>query len=210
MDRRFTIDDEITRQYRRFGAVGTQLTVRLLPPSDDDDTVNHFVACVNDLFEYALQNVSDSDMVGMTIRNRVNQNDKPIGTSFRRKDQLSGDVVGSVFEKISQSNSRFNAMDPVVITLHSVIIPVGSGRGIKTMGRQLSVMAHIKKSIVEVKTDSNCLAIARVENDSNYKSYRDGWKIRPVVRNLLVRTGIDLTNGVSLPELVKFQDHFRE
>jgi len=69
-------------------------------------------------------------------------------------------------------------------------------------------MAHIKKSIVEVKTDSNCLAIARVENDSNYKSYRDGWKIRPVVRNLLETTGIGLTNGTGLPELVIFQEHF--
>ena len=70
-------------------------------------------------------------------------------------------------------------------------MPVGSGRGIKTMGRQLSVMAHIKKSIAEVKIESNCLAwaliiaIARAENDSHYKSYCDGWKIRPVVRNLL-------------------------
>jgi len=92
MDRRFTINDEITRQYIRIGSVGTQLTVRLLPPSDDDDPVNHFVAIVNDLFHYALQIVSDSDMVGMTIQNRVNQTDKPMATSFRRKDQLSGDV----------------------------------------------------------------------------------------------------------------------
>jgi len=107
-------------------------------------------------------------------------------------------------------------MDPMVVTVHSVKIPVGSGRGIKTLVRQLSVIAHIKKRIVEVKTESNCLAwaliiaIARLENDSNYKSYRDGWKIRPVVRNLLETTGIDLTNGAGLPELVKFQEHFRE
>jgi len=180
MDRKFTLDDEITRRYRRFGTVGTQLTVRLLPPSDDDDPVNHFVNSVNDLFDYALHIVSDIDMVGITIQNRENQNDKPIGTSFRRKDQLSGDVVWSVFEKVSQSSSRFNAMDPMVVTVHSVKMPVGSGRGIKTMGRQLSVMAHIKQSIVEVKTESNCLAwaliiaFARVQNDSNYKSYRDG------------------------------------
>ena len=98
MDRRFTIDDEISRQYRRFGAVGTQLTVRLLPPSDDDVPVNHYVASVNDLFDYSLQNVSDSDIVGITIQNRENQNDKPIGTSLRRKDQLTGDVIWSVFE----------------------------------------------------------------------------------------------------------------
>jgi len=35
MHRKFTIVDEITRQYRRFNTVGTQLTVRLLPPPSD-------------------------------------------------------------------------------------------------------------------------------------------------------------------------------
>ena len=35
MDRKFTIVDEITRQYRRFNTVGTQLTIRLLPPPSD-------------------------------------------------------------------------------------------------------------------------------------------------------------------------------
>jgi hypothetical protein len=35
---RFTIDGEITRQYRRFNAVGTELNVRLLPPAVGDDT----------------------------------------------------------------------------------------------------------------------------------------------------------------------------
>jgi hypothetical protein len=56
MDHKFTIDDEITRQYRRFNTVGTQLPVRLLPPSDDYETepMSHFVASMNDLFEYAL------------------------------------------------------------------------------------------------------------------------------------------------------------
>jgi len=91
---RFTIDGEITRQYRRSNAIGTQLTVRLLPlPLGDDDPVSHFLASVKDLFEHALQNASNDDMVGNTINNEVNQYDKPIGISFRRKDQLSGDAV---------------------------------------------------------------------------------------------------------------------
>jgi len=85
MARRFEIDDTIRRQSRRYNAVGTQLTVRLLPPSDNGDTVGHFLASVNDFSEYALQNVSDSDMVGITIQNQVNHN-KPIGISCRRKD----------------------------------------------------------------------------------------------------------------------------
>jgi len=45
---------------------------------------------VNELFDYVMQDVSDEDMVGIIIKNQVNQNDKPIGISFRRKDQLSG------------------------------------------------------------------------------------------------------------------------
>ena len=40
-------------------------------------------------------------MVGITIQNEVNQNDKAIGISFRRKDQLSGDVIWSVLEKVA-------------------------------------------------------------------------------------------------------------
>jgi hypothetical protein len=89
-------------------------------------------------------------MVGITIQNEVNQNDKAIGISFRRKDQLSGDVIWSVFEKVSQSNARFNALDKLVVTVHSVKMPVGFGR-VKAKGRPISVMALLKRSIVEVK-----------------------------------------------------------
>jgi hypothetical protein len=154
---------------------------------------------VNDLFEYALRNAGDSDMVGITIRNEVDQNDKPIGISFRRKDQLSEDVIWSVFEKVSQSNSRYNALNRLVVTVHSVKMPVGFGRrALNTMGRPIFVVAHFKRSIIEVKAEDNCLAhalmiaIARVNNDSNYNSYHRGDKIRPAVENLLATTGIDL------------------
>ena len=119
MAHRFEIDDKIRRQYSRYNAVGTQLTVRLLPPADNSDPVGHFLASVKEHFEYAWKDVSDDDMVGITIHNQVNQNDKPIGIRFRRKDQLSGEVIWSVFEKVSQSNTRFNALDTLVVTVHS-------------------------------------------------------------------------------------------
>ena len=83
---------------------------------------------MNALFEYVLQDVMDSDKVGINIQNQVNQNDKPIGISFRRKDQLSGELVWSVFEKVSQSNARFNALDTLVVTVHSVTMPAGFGQ----------------------------------------------------------------------------------
>jgi len=216
MARRFEIDDTIRRQYRRYNAVGTQLTVRILPPAGNIDPVGHFLASVNELFEYALQDVSDSDMVGLTIQNQVNLNDKHIGISFRRKDQLSGEVIWSVFEKVSQTNARFNALDTLVVTVHSVKMPVVYGKhAIKSMGRPLSVMAHLKSSTLEVKAEEYCLAhalilaIVREDNEENYTAYRKGRKIRPVVQALLQQTCIDLTRGGGIPELIRFQEHFR-
>jgi hypothetical protein len=63
------------RQYRRFNAVGTQLTVRLQPSHEGEDSnpMSLFLASVSDLFEYALRNCDDSDMVGITINNEENE-----------------------------------------------------------------------------------------------------------------------------------------
>ena len=78
---RFTIVGEITKQYRRFNTVGTQLSIRLLSPSDDDesDPISHFLDSVTDLCEHALRNCDHSDMVGVSIPNDVNVKDKTIG-----------------------------------------------------------------------------------------------------------------------------------
>jgi len=151
--RRFTIDQELTRQYRHFNADGTQLTVSLLPPLEGEDSnpMSHFLAIVTDLFEYALRDCEDYGMVGVTISNEVNVQDKAIGISFKRNDQIKGDVIWSVSEKVTQSNARINASHKLVMTVHSVKMPLGSGgEGITTKGRTLDVMAHLKRSIVEV------------------------------------------------------------
>jgi hypothetical protein len=77
-------------------------------------------------------------------------------------------------------------------------------------------MADLKGSVVEVKAEKSCLAhaliiaIAKLNNDPNYESYRRGNKIRPVVCQLLEIVGIDLTDGAGIPELTKFQEHFRD
>jgi hypothetical protein len=70
--------------------------VRLLPSHDATEPVSHFVASLNDLFRHALQNLNESDNVRITIQNRENQNDKPIGVSFRSKDLLAADVILSL------------------------------------------------------------------------------------------------------------------
>ena len=121
MAHRFEIVREIRRQYRRFNTSGTQLTVRLQPPTTPDaNPIEHFIASVNDLFEHALQDVGDGDMVGIAIHNESNQNDKPIGISFRHRDQISVDAIWSVFEKVTQSNAIFSALDTLTVVVHSV------------------------------------------------------------------------------------------
>jgi hypothetical protein len=56
---------------------------------------------MNDLFAYALRDFTDSDMVGLSISNEENVQDKPTGVSFRRKDQLTADVVSNVFQNVT-------------------------------------------------------------------------------------------------------------
>jgi len=63
--------------------------------------------------------------------------------------------------------------------MNSVKMPVGFGKRAETSkGRPLSVMAHLKRSIVEVKAENNCLAhtlviaVAEVTSDPDYPAYR--------------------------------------
>ena len=96
MSKKYEILDEQAKEYRRFntwehnGSSG-------LNPLYWDRSCNHFLASVNEWFAHVLQNVRNGHMVGITKHNEVKQSDKPIGISFRRKDQLSGDVIWSVF-----------------------------------------------------------------------------------------------------------------
>ena len=84
----FEILEVKARYYRRFNTRGTQWKVRLNPPPETPltDPVTHFVDSVNNLFDHVLEDVGDADMVGINIHNEVNQSDKPIGFSFRRKE----------------------------------------------------------------------------------------------------------------------------
>jgi hypothetical protein len=88
--------------------------------------------------------------------------------------------------------------------------------GVETKGWQLDTQEDLKRRIVRVNVDTNCLAhaiviaIVKLENYSNHNAYRQGRKIRPVVQQLLETTGIDLSSGGGIPRLERFQNHFRD
>jgi len=72
-------------------------------------------------------------------------------------------------------------------------------------------MAHLKRSIVQVKTKEYCLAHtlfiagARVKNDPNYQAYRKRRKILPKVSEQLQTSGFDLSREGGISELRDFQ-----
>jgi hypothetical protein len=112
-------------------------------------------------------------MVGITISNEVNMADKHVSISFRRKDQLTSEVIWSVLGKVAQSNNRFNALDKLIMTVQ---MPIGNGRGIPTKGRPLSTMAHLKRSIVsqsgkQLSGPRLSDTIAKLTNDPDYVAY---------------------------------------
>lgn len=163
MSQRFETLKDVRREYRRFKTVSTQLTLHLNPTPEPDTTpVEHFLASVNDLLKHTLNDLGDADTVGIiVIHNEIIQNERPIGIIFRRRDQISGDVISSVFEKAAQSNDRFNVLDKLTLVVHAIRMPEGFG-GVRTKGRPLSVMTHLKRSIIEVKAETNCLAHALI------------------------------------------------
>ena len=71
-------------------------------------------------------------MVGIKIGIETNIN-KCIGVTFRRRGQLSADVIWHVLEKVGQSNSNFAVTDTLVINVDIVKMPAGNG-GSKSQG----------------------------------------------------------------------------
>ena len=130
------------------------------------------------------------ELVGLRIRNTENVEDNVVGITLRHRDQLTPEVICAVLGKVIQSNARFGLSDRLEINLDLVRMPAGN-EAEKTNGRSLTVMSSIKKSIVTVNAALNYLAyaliiaMARVNRDPKYQSYRDGYVLKKPVEDLL-------------------------
>jgi len=113
-------------------------------------------------------------MVVISFYRADNQQERPIGLSFRRRNQISREALCIMFAKVRQSNDRYQALDTLTFHVHSFKMPVGFGKAEKR-GKPVSVMAHLKRSMVEVNAEENCLAhalliaLGKVTNGPNYK-----------------------------------------
>jgi hypothetical protein len=97
MFRYLTVQDELTRHYRRFNVEGRELTVRMTAPSaasaTAQDPAQYFANSEEELIDYTLRDLYPSVMVGISNHNADNQQDGPIRLSFMRCDQISPEVV---------------------------------------------------------------------------------------------------------------------
>jgi hypothetical protein len=96
-------------------------------------------------------------------------------------------------------------------------MPVGNGKTAeKKKGRSLDILSTIKKSIVVIQAAFLCLAhaliiaMAKVNGDPKYKSYRNCYRMKQPVQNLLSASGVDLTNGGGFKELEQFQNYLSD
>jgi len=211
----FYILSETSKSFSKFNATGRSLLIKFKPPGEDQEPTTYLKECITSLTNYLVDDIRDKGSVGLRIRNTENVQDKVVGISFRRRDQLKPDVVWSILGKVVQSNARFGLSDRLEVHLDHVRMPAGNGRE-KTKGRSLDVMSAIKKSIVVVKAKLLCLAhaliiaMARVNGDPKYALYRDGKCLKQPVQDLLSASGVDLTNGGGLNELEQFQNYLSD
>ena len=110
-----------------------------------------------------MDEVPDRNLVGVRIRNTENMQDKVVGISLRRREQLKPDVVWAVLGKVIQSNARFGLSDRLEVNLDHVY------------GAGLQQWEIIKRLLRDCENWENvCLANETVIALPRY-TYTSGW-----------------------------------
>jgi hypothetical protein len=121
----FKILDETSKTFPKCNVTGHSLLIKFNNPGDKQEPTTYLKECITALTEYLVDEVAGRDLVSLRIRNTENLQDKVIGISLRRLDQLKPDVVWSVLGKVIQSNARFALTDRLEVHLDHVRMPAG-------------------------------------------------------------------------------------
>ena len=78
----------------------------------------------------------DRDLLGLRIRSTDNVEDKVVGITLRRRDQLKPHVIWAVLGNVIQSNAIFGLSDRLEVHLDHVRMLARNGKGAEdTKGR---------------------------------------------------------------------------
>jgi len=138
--------DETFKSFPKFNTTGRSLLIKFNSLGEEQDPTTYLKECITALTNYLVDKVPDRDLVGLRIRNTENVQDKVVGISLRRRDQLKADVVWSVLGKVIQTNARFPLTDRLEVHLDHVRMPAGNGKNAdKTKGLSLDLLSTIKE-----------------------------------------------------------------
>ena len=113
---------------RKFNTTGRNLLIKFRSPGEEQETSTYLKECITALNYYLVDEVNDRDLVGLRKRNTENVQDKVVGISFRRREQLKPDLVWEITSKVIQSNVSFSLTDHLEVHLDRVRMPAGNGR----------------------------------------------------------------------------------
>jgi hypothetical protein len=85
--------DETFIPFLKFNMTGRSLLIKFNSTGEEQDPATYLKLCITALTNYLVDKVPDRDLVGLRIRNTENLQDKMVGISLRRRDQLKADVV---------------------------------------------------------------------------------------------------------------------
>jgi len=119
--------DETLKAFPKFNATGCCLIIKFNSPVEEQNPGTYLKECITALTNYLVNDVPDRDLVGLRIRNTENVEDKVVGISLRRRDQLKPDLFWAVVGKVIHSNARFGLSDRLEVHLNHVRMPAGNG-----------------------------------------------------------------------------------
>ena len=124
----FDIIGETSKTFTKFNTTGRSLLIKFKSPTNEQNPASYLSECIASLTNYLVGEIPGRDLVGISIRNTENLQDKAVGLSLRRRDQLRTDVVLDVLGKVVQSNSRFELVDRLEVHLDHISMPVGNSK----------------------------------------------------------------------------------
>ena len=165
---------------KKFKTTGTDYTVRFtntfanMELSQYHDQLHEIF---DSLLDTVIGDVPENDQVRFVLQSP--QLEKPISLPFLSASRLTTEQILAQIERVVQSNHEFRLNDSVNVNVIQVEMPQG-GTGTKRSEINLEKHFTNKRSIVRIQNEDDlCLAralivsIAKIENDSRYKSIID-------------------------------------
>ena len=121
----YMILDETLKSFPKCNATGRSFLIKFIPQGEEQNPTTYIRECITALTNYLVNDVRDRELIGLRIRNFENVQDKVVGLSLHRRDQLKPDVVWDVLRKVVQSNVRFGLADRLEVHLDHVKMPAG-------------------------------------------------------------------------------------